>query len=62
MGALQRQPKGQRAQGPEDEWEAPALPTEGKEQCSDGIITGIDQEAGRSIGISQALGDTEINE
>jgi hypothetical protein len=33
-----------------------------KEQHSDGTITCIDQEAGEPIGISQALGDTEIND
>lgn len=33
-----------------------------KQQSSDGIITGIDQAAERSSGISQALEGTEMNE
>lgn len=33
-----------------------------EQRCSDGLITGIDQAAGRSSGVSQALEGTETNE
>lgn len=59
--APQRGAQGKGVQAPED-GQLHFFPTEAEATCSDRIITGIDQAAERSSGISLALEGTDMNE